>query len=73
LLFNKDELKHKIRSELALKSYFWAICLLGKMMNNKPDVLFLLAGVVALGALLTGFMAPDEAHTTMIISENLIR
>ena len=42
-------------------------------MNGKPDVLVLLVGLVALGALLTGFMAPDEAHTTMIISENLIR
>jgi hypothetical protein len=42
-------------------------------MNNKPDIFILLAGVVALGALLTGFIAPDEAQTTMIVSENLIR
>jgi hypothetical protein len=42
-------------------------------MKNKPDVIFLLAGVVALGALLTGFMAPDEARTAMIVSENMIR
>lgn len=42
-------------------------------MNNKPDIFILLASVVALGALLTGFMAPDEAQTTMIVSENLIR
>jgi|TARA_B110000003_G_scaffold258742_1_gene278173 hypothetical protein len=42
-------------------------------MNTKPDVLVLLASVVALGALLTGFMAPDEAQAMTIISENLIR
>ncbi len=48
-------------------------CLLGKRMNGKPDVLVLLAGLVALGALLTGFMTPDEVHSSMIVSENLIR
>ncbi len=42
-------------------------------MNTKPDALVLLACVVALGALLTGFMAPDQAQTAMAISENLIR
>lgn len=66
-------MKHKIKSWLAKSSYLGQFARWGKKMNNKPDVLFLLAGVVALGALLTGFMAPDEAHTTMVISENLIR
>jgi hypothetical protein len=42
-------------------------------MNKKPDVLFLLAGVVALGALLTGFMAPDQAQAAMMVSESMIR
>jgi hypothetical protein len=42
-------------------------------MNGKPDVLVLLTGLVALGALLTGFMTPDEVHSSMIVSENLIR
>jgi hypothetical protein len=42
-------------------------------MNTKPDALVLLACVVAFGALLTGFMAPDAAQASMIVSENLIR
>ncbi len=42
-------------------------------MNTKPDALVLLACVVALGALLTGFMAPDAAQMSMVVSENLIR
>jgi hypothetical protein len=43
-------------------------------MKSKPDTLLLLACVVALGALLTGFMTPDMAQTSMMIaSENLIR
>jgi hypothetical protein len=42
-------------------------------MSTKPDVLVLLASVVALGALLTGFIAPDEAQSMMVISENMIR
>lgn len=42
-------------------------------MNKKPDVLFLLVGIVALGALLTGFMAPDETQTAIIVSESMIR
>jgi hypothetical protein len=43
-------------------------------MKSKPDTLLLLACVVALGALLTGFMTPDMAQTSMmIVSENLIR
>lgn len=42
-------------------------------MNKKPDVIFILAGVVALGALLTGFMAPDQAHTAIVLSESMIR
>ncbi|GEM_PF-2721232 len=42
-------------------------------MNGKPDVLVLLVGLVALGALLTGFMAPDDMTSSMIVSENLIR
>lgn len=42
-------------------------------MSTKPDVLVLLVGVVALGALLTGFITPDEAQSTMIIGENMIR
>ena len=42
-------------------------------MNTKPDALVLLVCVVALGALLTGFIAPDEAQIAMIVSENLIR
>lgn len=42
-------------------------------MNTKPDVIVLLAMVVAVGALLTGFMSPDAAHSTIAISENLIR
>jgi hypothetical protein len=41
-------------------------------MSTKPDILVLLACVVALGALLTGLVAPD-VQTTMIVSENLIR
>ena len=49
------------------------ICLIGERMNSKPDTLVLLACLVALGALLTGFMAPDVAQTGMIVSENLIR
>jgi hypothetical protein len=39
----------------------------------KPDALILLACVVAIGALLTAFMTPDMAQTSMIVSENLIR
>jgi hypothetical protein len=46
---------------------------MGKKMNSKPDTLVLLACVVAIGALLTGFMSPDMAQTSMIVSENLIR
>jgi hypothetical protein len=42
-------------------------------MNSKPDTLVLLACVVAIGALLTGFMTPDMTQTSMIVSENLIR
>ncbi|MFQ3171022.1 MAG: hypothetical protein ACI9DG_001052 [Oleispira sp.] len=43
-------------------------------MKSKPDTLLLLAGVVAIGALLTGFMTPDMAQASMmIVSENLIR
>ena len=42
-------------------------------MNTKPDVLVLLVCVVAVGALLTGLMTPDEAQSTMIVSENMIR
>lgn len=42
-------------------------------MSAKPDVLVLLTCVVALGALLTGLMSPDEAQSTMIMSENMIR
>lgn len=42
-------------------------------MKKKPDVLFLLSGVVALGALLTGFIAPDQAQTVMVVSESIIR
>jgi hypothetical protein len=42
-------------------------------MSTKPDVLVLLASVVAIGALLTAFIAPDEAQSMMIVSENLIR
>jgi hypothetical protein len=42
-------------------------------MNSKPDALVLLACLVALGALLTGFMTPDMADAGMIASENLIR
>lgn len=48
-------------------------CLIGEKMNSKPDTLVLLACLVALGALLTGFMTPDVAQTGMIVSENLIR
>lgn len=42
-------------------------------MNKKPDALFLLASLVALGVLLTGFMAPDETHAATTISESIIR
>lgn len=42
-------------------------------MSTKPDVLVILVAVVALGALLTGFIAPDAAQSTIIISENMIR
>lgn len=42
-------------------------------MSTKPDVLVLLVCVVALGALLTGFVSPDASQSTMIVSENLIR
>lgn len=52
---------------------FLDTCLLGKKMSTKPDVLVLLAGVVALGALLTGLITPDNAQTAMIVSENMIR
>jgi hypothetical protein len=42
-------------------------------MNSKPDTLVLLACVVAIGALLTGFMTPDMTQASLIASENLIR
>jgi hypothetical protein len=42
-------------------------------MSTKPDVLVLLIFVVALGALLTGLVSPDEAQSNMIMSENMIR
>lgn len=42
-------------------------------MSTKPDVLVILVAVVALGALLTGFISPDAAQSTIIISENMIR
>lgn len=42
-------------------------------MNTKPDAIVLLAIVVAVGAFLTGFVSPDEAQTTIVVSENLIR
>lgn len=42
-------------------------------MNNKPDVMVWLAVVVALGAILTGFMSPDETRSALVVSENLIR
>lgn len=42
-------------------------------MNNKPDVVFLLAGIVAVGALVTGLLAPDQAQAVMVVSESLIR
>ena len=42
-------------------------------MSTKPDVLVLLVMVVALGALLTGFITPDNAQTAMIVSESMIR
>ncbi|MGK0247375.1 MAG: hypothetical protein ACI910_000097 [Oleispira sp.] len=42
-------------------------------MNSKPDALVWLACLVAIGALLTGFMTSDMTQTSMIVSENLIR
>lgn len=42
-------------------------------MNGKPDTLVLLACLVALGALLTGFMTPDAAQMGVTVGENLIR
>lgn len=42
-------------------------------MKNKPDVMVWLAIIVAFGAVLTGFMSPDESQASLIVSENLIR
>jgi hypothetical protein len=42
-------------------------------MSTKPDVLVLLVGVVALGALITGLITPEGGQAAMIVSENMIR
>jgi hypothetical protein len=42
-------------------------------MNSKPDVMVWLAIIVAFGAVLTGFMSPDESQASIVVSEALIR
>lgn len=42
-------------------------------MLKKPDVLFILASFVILGALLTGLMTPDKTQAATVLNESLIR
>lgn len=42
-------------------------------MNGKPDVVVVLAIIVAVGAVLTGAMSPDHSQPAVIASESMIR
>jgi hypothetical protein len=42
-------------------------------MNRKPDTLVMLIFLVAVGALLTGFVTPEMVQANVGLSESLIR